>query len=742
VKYKHIVGFEAPTEEYICFLEGQDSETLFSEFNIGPDKVEFWEDPDAFSSFLKAISAKYDILKTSGGTIANTLSSFCLNNFGDKKTFQVELYGPYHKNNYTDPNNPLDSLRFLGINLNLQNTLVENRKSICIIDRKQKEVQKIILLPNRYDLNVSSDNIESDYFILTLQCLEGLSVYSFNLILDSKSEIVILIADYTLKTQLLISRLNLLLENNKISYIVGQYKELLSMGILEGNIPESLFKSTEIIGTNGAKDVYIYDPINETFKYYKVTPANQANIESTLGAGDAYFGSYLWSRLTGSNIMDSHAMACTQGLAVLNSPTSRSPVSINLNKYYGTIMEGRIGDANTDSGHYSTVRTNCGFVVASCGQTGIDQVGLEVASDLGLASYALMPKGQRTENTEGVSKGQDCLFNSMVLEYSSSSYRFATYSTVFTTDGTLIFDYINSEGCKATRDACKLLGRPFLDLAHEDIVTLNEKVWNWVVKNGIRVINIAGNRERLITQEQLNDAKRKISFILRYISIVQQTGIKSKQLKGNLINPNLEAKIALSNSTESKKLIIQFLKDIFKKEVKYPISKLVWEFPDLGLNFFFVRSRDIPSIIKQNFCEIGFCGNDILIESEINFPHVINTGLQPCIMVEVKSKKYVKTEVIRTQYPVFCRTIYKENPEIEILPVQGSAEAWLVDNWCDTIFDTWKTGKTVRENNLLLHKQHNQTFLHICHQNQSPEIEEFVSYFKHWLYGTEPDFQT
>jgi hypothetical protein len=60
-------------------------------------------------------------------------------------------------------------------------------------------------------------------------------------------------------------------------------------------------------------------------------------------------------------------------------------------------------------------------------------------------------------------------------------------------DGTLWFGDWMSPGGKTTLDACRLQGKPFLIVYHG--ATKPSQARDWIVEKGIRVLNVAGNRE-------------------------------------------------------------------------------------------------------------------------------------------------------------------------------------------------------------------------------------------------------
>ena len=88
---------------------------------------------------------------------------------------------------------------------------------------------------------------------------------------------------------------------------------------------------------------------------------------------------------------------------------------------------------------FGDVRTTCGLAVVSCGNSGIDAIGLSVASRLGLSTFCHMPKGWRNEDTEA---GRELLKvrGARYRELPTESYRYCTWANVYLSDLTLVID--------------------------------------------------------------------------------------------------------------------------------------------------------------------------------------------------------------------------------------------------------------------------------------------------------------
>lgn len=128
--------------------------------------------------------------------------------------------------------------------------------------------------------------------------------------------------------------------------------------------------------------------------------------------------------------------------------------------------------------------------IISGGQTGADQGGLRAGKALGLQTGGYAPKGFRTLI------GPDTRLRSYGLkETESSDYPPRTKKNVQSSDGTIRFARnFNSYGEICTLKAIMQSGKPFMDVDLRKMPNVS-KVRNWLIKNKIRILNIAGNAD-------------------------------------------------------------------------------------------------------------------------------------------------------------------------------------------------------------------------------------------------------
>lgn len=127
--------------------------------------------------------------------------------------------------------------------------------------------------------------------------------------------------------------------------------------------------------------------------------------------------------------------------------------------------------------------------IISGGQTGVDQGALDFALDYGFDCGGYCPKGRKSE------KGT-IPFKYPVTELDDEDYSHRTKLNVLESDGTVIVkdEFDLKEGTLETIKLCKQFQKPFLiyDVIYDPINY--EEFQNWLQKNKIEVLNVAGNR--------------------------------------------------------------------------------------------------------------------------------------------------------------------------------------------------------------------------------------------------------
>lgn len=133
--------------------------------------------------------------------------------------------------------------------------------------------------------------------------------------------------------------------------------------------------------------------------------------------------------------------------------------------------------------------------IISGGQSGADIGGLMWAKANGKLTGGYMPREFNTEY--GPRPEYIKIYN--VVETQDRGYKLRTRMNVMASDGTLIFGNDNSPGCSLTKKYCLDYKRPYLVIEwrhdYPSIYAVDKYLQEWITKNNILVLNIAGNRE-------------------------------------------------------------------------------------------------------------------------------------------------------------------------------------------------------------------------------------------------------
>ena len=133
-------------------------------------------------------------------------------------------------------------------------------------------------------------------------------------------------------------------------------------------------------------------------------------------------------------------------------------------------------------------------MIISGGQTGADQAGLFAAKKYKIKTGGFAPEGWKTLTGPNPELLQDTFG---LAELRGGGYKQRTWANVIISDGTIRFAVsFNTGGERCTRQAIKYCNRPHfdIDLKIEDEEE-TERAADWIKKNSIFVLNVAGNSE-------------------------------------------------------------------------------------------------------------------------------------------------------------------------------------------------------------------------------------------------------
>ena len=151
--------------------------------------------------------------------------------------------------------------------------------------------------------------------------------------------------------------------------------------------------------------------------------------------------------------------------------------------------------------------------------------------------------------------------------------------------------------------------------------------------------------------------------------------------------------------------------DLFEKagypcpEIKEDNRRLIFENPEAGISYFWVKPSDVGIYVERGAADIGVAGKDILMEYQPDVYELMDLKAGKCRMAVAAKKAFrddtSRTLTVATKFPGIARRYYEgESRDIDIIKLNGSIELAPVLGLSDVIVDIVETGKTLKENDL------------------------------------------
>ena len=133
--------------------------------------------------------------------------------------------------------------------------------------------------------------------------------------------------------------------------------------------------------------------------------------------------------------------------------------------------------------------------------------------------------------------------------------------------------------------------------------------------------------------------------------------------------------------------------------------KLIFENPDAGVRYFWVKPSDVAIYVERGAADIGVAGRDILLEYDPDVYELLDLNVGVCRMAVAGKKGFrddpEKTLRVATKFANIARRYYVGlGRDIDIIHLNGSIELAPILGLSDVIVDIVETGKTLLENNL------------------------------------------
>lgn len=139
--------------------------------------------------------------------------------------------------------------------------------------------------------------------------------------------------------------------------------------------------------------------------------------------------------------------------------------------------------------------------------------------------------------------------------------------------------------------------------------------------------------------------------------------------------------------------------------IKENNRKLIFENPEAGVRYFWVKPSDVAIYVERGAADIGVAGKDILLEYEPDVYELLDLDIGKCRMAVAAPKGFVddtrRTLRVATKFSHIAADHYaSKGRDIDIVHLNGSIEIAPILGLTDVIVDIVETGTTLKENNL------------------------------------------
>ena len=139
--------------------------------------------------------------------------------------------------------------------------------------------------------------------------------------------------------------------------------------------------------------------------------------------------------------------------------------------------------------------------------------------------------------------------------------------------------------------------------------------------------------------------------------------------------------------------------------IKENTRKLIFENPEKGVRYFWVKPSDVSIYVERGAADIGVAGKDILLEYSPDVYELLDLDIGKCRMAVAAKRDFhddnKKTLKVATKFPNIASAHYASIcRDIDIIKLNGSIEIAPILELSDVIVDIVETGTTLKENDL------------------------------------------
>lgn len=144
-------------------------------------------------------------------------------------------------------------------------------------------------------------------------------------------------------------------------------------------------------------------------------------------------------------------------------------------------------------------------------------------------------------------------------------------------------------------------------------------------------------------------------------------------------------------------------------EIENPGRKLIFENPETGVRYFWVKPSDVAIYVERGAADLGIVGKDILLEYDPDVYELLDLKMGTCRMAVAGKKDFRdpvgQTLKVATKFPNIATDYYHSKcRDIDIIKLNGSIELAPILNLSHVIVDIVETGSTLKENDLVVYE--------------------------------------
>lgn len=145
-------------------------------------------------------------------------------------------------------------------------------------------------------------------------------------------------------------------------------------------------------------------------------------------------------------------------------------------------------------------------------------------------------------------------------------------------------------------------------------------------------------------------------------------------------------------------------------EIENPGRKLIFENPEAGVRYFWVKPSDVAIYVERGAADLGIVGKDILLEYRPDVYELLDLKMGKCRMAVAGRKNFRdpvgQTLKVATKFPNIAMDHYNGKcRDIDIIHLNGSIELAPILNLSHVIVDIVETGSTLKENDLVVYEE-------------------------------------